>query len=174
MTQPENQPKESGHGSTGAPVGGPRTFLQRAADLETIRQAEELQARKKKRAPLMTRLTIALIVLGSLGTCAAIIIPNFLMMGCRSKHSEAKTNLKGIYVGMEMYFGEHGTWATTLDALDPRYKPSARRYAYALLPVGNRWVAVALGTEKSKATSGDFRAIGLDNHLVEGYNSCEH
>ena len=48
-----------------------------------------------------------MIVVAIIGILAAIAIPNFLKYQAKSKQSEAKTNLKGIFTSETAYFSEH-------------------------------------------------------------------
>jgi type IV pilus assembly protein PilA len=48
-----------------------------------------------------------MIVVAIIGILAAIAIPNFLRFQAKSKQSEAKTNLGGIFTAMTAYFGEN-------------------------------------------------------------------
>jgi type IV pilus assembly protein PilA len=52
-----------------------------------------------------------MIVVAIIGILAAIAIPNFLKFQAKSKQSEAKTNLKGIYTAETGYFGEKNAYA---------------------------------------------------------------
>src|SRR5512143_2731913 len=47
-----------------------------------------------------------MIVVAIIGILAAIAIPNFLKYQAKSKQSEAKTNLKGIFTSETSYFSE--------------------------------------------------------------------
>ena len=47
-----------------------------------------------------------MIVVAIIGILAAIAIPNFLRFQAKSKQSEAKTNLGGIFTAEIAYFGE--------------------------------------------------------------------
>jgi type IV pilus assembly protein PilA len=51
-----------------------------------------------------------MIVVAIIGILAAIAIPNFVKFQCRSKQSEAKGNLKAMYVAEESYRGEFDTY----------------------------------------------------------------
>src|SRR5512134_45421 len=48
-----------------------------------------------------------MIVVAIIGILAAIAIPNFLRFQAKSKQSEAKTNLGGIFTAMTSYSGEN-------------------------------------------------------------------
>jgi type IV pilus assembly protein PilA len=52
-----------------------------------------------------------MIVVAIIGILAAIAIPNFLKFQAKSKQSEAKTNLKGIYTAETGYFGENNAYS---------------------------------------------------------------
>jgi len=52
-----------------------------------------------------------MIVVAIIGILAAIAIPNFLKFQAKSKQSEAKTNLKAVYVAETGYFGENNAYA---------------------------------------------------------------
>jgi len=53
-----------------------------------------------------------MIVVAIIGILAAIAIPNFLRYQAKSKQSEAKVNLKGIFTSESSYFGEHNYYGT--------------------------------------------------------------
>jgi len=53
-----------------------------------------------------------MIVVAIIGILAAIAIPNFLKFQAKSKQSEAKTNLKGIYTAETSYFGENNQYSS--------------------------------------------------------------
>ena len=48
-----------------------------------------------------------MIVVAIIGILAAIAIPNFIKFQCRSKQSEAKSNLKALFVAEESYRAEY-------------------------------------------------------------------
>jgi type IV pilus assembly protein PilA len=52
-----------------------------------------------------------MIVVAIIGILAAIAIPNFLRFQAKSKQSEAKTNLGGIFTAETSYFAEHNLFA---------------------------------------------------------------
>jgi len=53
-----------------------------------------------------------MIVVAIIGILAAIAIPNFLRFQAKSKQSEAKTNLGGIFTAQTAYFGEKNMYGT--------------------------------------------------------------
>lgn len=52
-----------------------------------------------------------MIVVAIIGILAAIAVPNFVKFQCRSKQSEAKGNLKAMYVAEEAFRGEYDRYA---------------------------------------------------------------
>ena len=82
-----------------------------------------------------------MIVVAIIGILAAIAIPNFIKFQCRSKQSEAKGNLKAMYVAEESYRGENdsyqvvatigpGTAGATSNTIGFQPKGAKIRYAY--------------------------------------------
>ena len=63
-----------------------------------------LKGKKGKKGFTLIELMIVVAIIGIL---AAIAIPNFLRFQAKSKQSEAKTNLGGIYTAEIAYSGEH-------------------------------------------------------------------
>ena len=57
-----------------------------------------------------------MIVVAIIGILAAIAIPNFVKFQCRSKQSEAKGNLKALYVAQESYRAEFDKYVTDCGA----------------------------------------------------------
>ncbi len=57
-----------------------------------------------------------MIVVAIIGILAAIAIPNFVKFQCRSKQSEAKGNLKALYVAQESYRAEFDTYVAACAA----------------------------------------------------------
>jgi type IV pilus assembly protein PilA len=53
-----------------------------------------------------------MIVVAIIGILAAIAIPNFLKYQAKSKQSEAKVNLKGIFTSETAYFSEQNTYGS--------------------------------------------------------------
>ena len=55
-----------------------------------------------------------MIVVAIIAILAAIAIPNFLHFQCKSKQSEIKTNLGGLFVTEKTFLGEANTYSTDL------------------------------------------------------------
>ena len=107
-----------------------------------------LRGKKGKKGFTLIELMIVVAIIGIL---AAIAIPNFLRFQAKSKQSEAKTNLGGIFTAEISYFGENSffgnfqqiAWAPTGTA----------RYTY--------WSGPYTGTVA--ATYTPSKALGTDN-----------
>lgn len=56
-----------------------------------------------------------MIVVAIIGILAAIAVPNFVKFQCRAKQSEAKGNLKALYVSQEAFRAESDTYASMAD-----------------------------------------------------------
>ncbi len=69
----------------------------------------KLRGKKGKKGFTLIELMIVVAIIGIL---AAIAIPNFLRFQAKSKQSEAKTNLGGIFTAQTSYFGEKNTFGT--------------------------------------------------------------
>lgn len=83
---------------------------------------------------------IVLLVLGGLavpcvGGMAAIAIPNFIRFQARAKQTEAKAQLKSLYLAQRSHFSEHQAYATTLGPLGSS-PDRGNRFAYFLAAQG--------------------------------------
>ena len=114
-----------------------------------------------------------MIVVAIIGILAAIAIPNFLRFQAKSKQSEAKTNLGGIFTAQIAYFGENNTYGNfTQIAWAPT---GTRRYSYwsgtytntnlTLVPVpvspADNVGATALVTATAARTDNTFQAAAV-------------
>lgn len=66
-----------------------------------------------------------------LGAMAAIAIPNFEKFQCRSKQSEARVNLKSLYVGQRSFFGDKDRVGKTFEEVGFEVEPGSR-YNYCM------------------------------------------
>jgi type IV pilus assembly protein PilA len=112
-------------------------------------------------APRNSKMTmlIVVLVLGGLsvvcciGTLAAIAIPNFIKFGAKSKQSEAKTNLKAIYIAERAFFAEKDTFSESFSEVG--FLPErGNRYRYLIAVGGNALTPGSPGT----APYGDIEA----------------
>jgi type IV pilus assembly protein PilA len=73
-----------------------------------------------------------MIVVAIIGILAAIAIPNFIKFQAKSKQSEAKANLKGLFTAEKSYYGEHDGYSNDFNVVG--FAPEGgNRYAYSLL-----------------------------------------
>lgn len=129
-----------------------------------------------------------MIVVAIIGILAAIAIPNFVKFQCRSKQSEAKGNLKALYVSEESYRAEGdkylaltttevpgGTATLGTNALGFQPKGTKRRYAYSAAVTGTTFV----GTADSAAggfgaeLSNDAWTINQESQIVNTTLGCQ-
>ena len=122
-----------------------------------------------------------MIVVAIIGILAAIAIPNFVKFQCRSKQSEAKGNLKALYVAEESYRAEADTYVScdaancginSTNAMGFSPKGSKIRYSYAVASTAKNFTGTAI------ATSADFEesdkwTIDDDNVISNLLNSCD-
>jgi type IV pilus assembly protein PilA len=91
-----------------------------------------------------------MIVVAIIGILAAIAIPNFLKFQAKSKQSEAKTNLKAIYVAETGYFGENNVYA---DFATVNWVPVGKKLIYAYSISGTPPAAAAATGTTTTATA---------------------
>ncbi len=93
-----------------------------------------------------------MIVVAIIGILAAIAIPNFLRFQAKSKQSEAKTNLGGIFTAETAYFGEHNTFGD-LDVVS--WAPvGTSRYRYMIVNAANSMGLTSLAFDAWSVTPG--------------------
>ena len=101
-----------------------------------------------------------MIVVAIIGILAAIAIPNFLKYQAKSKQSEAKVNLKGVFTSETSYFSENNTYVPLLTLSNFALAGNNARYAYG-----------ANGTTKE---AGNVTCTGctIANPAVNVLNGC--
>jgi type IV pilus assembly protein PilA len=87
-----------------------------------------LRGKKGKKGFTLIELMIVVAIIGIL---AAIAIPNFLRFQAKSKQSEAKTNLGGIFTAETSWFAENNVFAD-LDQISWAPVGSSVRYKYTI------------------------------------------
>jgi type IV pilus assembly protein PilA len=97
-----------------------------------------------------------MIVVAIIGILAAIAIPNFIKFQARSKQSEAKSNLKGLFTSQKSYFQEKDKYSAIAGQMG--FAPErGNRYVYTIS---------AAGTQESRAaaaiTPGNYGIITVD------------
>ena len=101
-----------------------------------------------------------MIVVAIIGILAAIAIPNFLKFQAKSKQSEAKTNLKGVYTAETSYFGENNVYGSFDDV---NWEPvGAARYHYTI----NNSLTGADASNKGVDASGSASWVNASDSLT--------
>lgn len=116
-----------------------------------------------------------MIVVAIIGILAAIAIPNFVKFQCRSKQSEAKTNLKALYVAEEAYRGEYDLYVPITDNTTSNFagwnpKGAKIRYNYSAVGANSTFTGTGLGVTDSVNT--DSWRITQQNDLTNLINAC--
>ena len=128
-----------------------------------------------------------MIVVAIIGILAAIAIPNFVKFQCRSKQSEAKGNLKSLYVAEESYRAEYDEYYTsgvscsgsncTTESNDVGFAPKGNRIRYAYTTTaggGSTWGGSAVpATGFSSELGGDQWTISEKNDITNAINGCK-
>ncbi len=74
-----------------------------------------------------------MIVVAIIGLLAAIAIPNFMQYQAKSKQSEAKGNLAGIYTSEVAYFGDANTYDPNFNTIGfVVASTGSQRYSYSI------------------------------------------
>jgi type IV pilus assembly protein PilA len=112
-----------------------------------------------------------MIVVAIIGILAAIAIPNFLKYQAKSKQSEAKTNLKGIFTAEMSYFGEQNKFVAVfndigfgLAGMDSSGLGGAKAYSFTLDD------SVYIGLSTSKPANTDWGAVTNADPSVTNYS----
>jgi type IV pilus assembly protein PilA len=131
-----------------------------------------------------------MIVVAIIGILAAIAIPNFLKFQAKSKQSEAKTNLKGIYTAQTGYFGENNAYSgfPTVNwqpvgtaryhytlAANSSGGPSSLEEGLVTQPAGTgaaNWVHPTLGTFTPAIVATSFTAGAVGNVDSDPVTDC--
>jgi type IV pilus assembly protein PilA len=100
-----------------------------------------------------------MIVVAIIGILAAIAIPNFLRFQAKSKQSEAKTNLGGIFTAETSYFAETNAYQD-IGVISWAPIGSSVRYAYALSASGP-----TMGDNSAANVSAAQAVASFDNTL---------
>ena len=151
---------------SGAPMG--TGSLADGEDVVLVLEARAL----RRRLRLLGRVLKALVVLGLFGSCASIaLLPGQGRFQCRSKQSEAKGNLKALYVAEESSRADVDTYSTDPRVIEFTPRGQKLRYTYTILSATkDAFSAEARGTGDM---DGDLWTIDEKNALTNVSNSCE-
>ena len=106
-----------------------------------------------------------MIVVAIIGILAAIAIPNFIKFQARSKQSEAKTDLKGIFPAEKSYFAEKDSYSSAFNLIG--YIPErGNRYSYHLGPAGNDQARGAATLDTPPVVG--WQVIQIDSYKLGG------
>lgn len=118
--------------------------------------------RKNKKGFTLIELMIVVAIIGIL---AAIAIPSFLKYQARSRQSESKVNLKGIFTSETAYFAENSVY-TALNTVGFAISGDMGRYQYAITGTDTLGSTVATATWGS--VGGSCGAGAVANNLNMG------
>ncbi len=138
---------------------------------------------KQKKAFTLIELMIVVAIIGIL---AAIAVPNFVKFQCRSKQSEAKGNLKALYVAQEAYRAENDTYGS-VTAISAGNITSNVSNQIGFVPKGGKtryryevedsdsttFLATASAASASIADQPDKWTISQANDLQNPSNACD-
>jgi type IV pilus assembly protein PilA len=133
-----------------------------------------------------------MIVVAIIGILAAIAVPNFIKFQCRSKQSEAKGNLKALYVSQESYRAENDSYtsiaaisadltgaeatnrATATNLIGWIPKGAKLRYGYAVTASDKTaFSATAAAAAGDVGDTPDEWNINQDNVIGNPTNACQ-
>ena len=129
-----------------------------------------------------------MIVVAIIGILAAIAVPNFVKFQCRSKQSEAKGNLKALYVSQEAFRAESdrygavpaiaattsGVPSTVINEIGFAPKGQKLRYTYTgSASNSTSFDATADAAIGSIADDVDQWTISQTNNLTNTTNACD-
>lgn len=123
-----------------------------------------------------------MIVVAIIGILAAIAIPNFVRFQCKSKQSEAKTNLKALYTAQQAFRGEADRYGpVTIAELESGQNELGlefglnARYGYSATANNVTFDGTALGGAGASGTNdmdGDTWTINQLNETANTVNIC--
>jgi Tfp pilus assembly protein PilE len=155
-----------------------RSHLEEATDAILVLRARRL-LRLRRLAWKIVRVPLALAL--PVFVLGAIAWPGYTSFPCRSRQSEARGNLKALFVAQESHVAEHGRFSA--DPVELGYTPRGLRprYRYAIVDVEpgegdqrGRWraFAVAGDGEDTARIAGDVWSIDQNNNLERLRDAC--
>ena len=120
-----------------------------------------------------------MIVVAIIGILAAIAIPNFVKFQCRSKQSEAKTNLKAMFTAQESYRAEYDTYQaltttqTCSTCSNPiGFQPKGQKIRYNYSASATTIAFTGTGVGVGDVVDDQWR-MAHDNNMILITNSCD-
>jgi type IV pilus assembly protein PilA len=107
-----------------------------------------------------------MIVVAIVGILSAIAIPNFLKFQAKSKQTEVRATLKGLFASEKSFFAERDSYSSAFDQLGI-IPERGNRYAYYLAPQTNVQLRSAATLPPPLTTHG-FQGIAVDVYRVPG------
>lgn len=105
-----------------------------------------------------------MIVVAIMGLLAAVAIPSFLKFQGRTRQTEARTNLRALWVSQKAFYQEHDTYESRLAVLG--FQPErANRYAYY---VGAPGTTCQDRSTASLSTVGSYNCVQVDTFYLQG------
>ncbi len=137
-----------------------------AADIDAVLRARQL----RRRLRLMARVFRVLLMISVFGTCGfAFIVPSLTSFPCRSAQSEAKGNLKSLYVAEESYRAEFDSYSDDVNKIGFAARGSNFRYVITDV-TANRFQGWAFRTD---GRHDDVWSISQQNDLQNLIDGCE-
>jgi len=119
---------------------------------------------------IWVRLILPLLFVTTCG--AAIMAPCYLGSSCRARQSEAKTNLKALFVAQVAFADEHARFSTSFDELGWEARGTKVRYRYVIERADDEgFSAIAVATLPA-SLAGDVWRITEKNDLRNLENGC--
>jgi type IV pilus assembly protein PilA len=110
------------------------------------------------------------VIIAIVGILAAIAIPSFVKFQCRSKQSEAKTNLKSAYVAEEAFRAENNRYSTSFEDIGWQPYGERVRYDYSILKASED--ELLLEARGVGDMEGDVWQLDQTNELVHFESRC--
>ena len=101
-----------------------------------------------------------MVVVAIIGILAAIAVPNFVKFQCRSKQSEARGNLKAMYVAQESYKAEFDSYGS-VGPIDGQANAQTATNQIGFVPKGNRLRYIYSATSNAPTTGTAAQFTGL-------------
>src|SRR5690348_12179458 len=96
-----------------------------------------------------------MIVVAIIGILASVAIPNFMKFQARTRQSEAKANLKGLFEVIKVNWAEAGTYRCGLCGFTPEKRNLYNYYADTGVGLTNGWAGCSAGSVSATASQVD-------------------